>query len=112
HTAVAESLHNLGYYQYTVGAYAAADSLFREAARQRRRLLGEDDPDLLTGLGDLSVLLRRTGRYAEAEAVVREVVAILRRLPEDDVDGPSNLAAGLVNHGGILIKQERFEEAE
>ena len=65
--------------------YAEAERLYTEALAMQRRLLGEDYPDLVHGLGGLASIANKRGRYAEADAYLRESVDLrLRTLGPDN----------------------------
>ena len=58
------------------GDYAAAGPLYREAVVMRRKLLGDEHPDVAESLKNLAGVLERRGEYAEAEELVRESLRI------------------------------------
>jgi tetratricopeptide (TPR) repeat protein len=94
---------------HTKGDYAAAEPLYREALAMRRKLLGDEHPDVARSLDNLATLLREKGDYAAAEPLYREALEIRRaKLP---VGHPDTIAAeaGL---GRTLAKLGRYAEAE
>lgn len=65
--------------------YAEAESLYLEALAMQRRLLGDDYPNLVHGLGGLADLANRRGRFEEADDYLRETVDLrLRTLGPDN----------------------------
>lgn len=67
------------------GSVQEAESLYRQAAQQLRQRSGDQDLYLANTLGNHSHLLVGQQRFAEAEPLVREALAIVRaRLPAQD----------------------------
>ena len=58
--------------------------MHRQALEVRRTLLGNDHLDVAASLGQLGCLLRDGGKLTEAETMLREALAINRRLLGDD----------------------------
>ncbi len=46
----------------------------------RRRVLGEEHPDTLTGAAHVAASLSSQGKHAEAERILREVLGAKRRV--------------------------------
>lgn len=65
-------------------SYEAAEPLYIETLAMRRRLLREenrdDDREVATVLNNLGLLLRTTGRYSEAQPVLRESLKLHRKI--------------------------------
>jgi CHAT domain-containing protein len=69
----------------------------------RRKLLGEEHPDVANGLNNLAGLLRTRGDYAGAESLFREALAMQRKLlgeEHPDVATSLNSVAGLLRTRG------------
>ena len=65
--------------------------LYREALAMRRKLHGEDHPDVATSLNDLAVVLKAKGDFVEAEKSLREALSIRRQvLGEAHLQWPPN----------------------
>ena len=60
------------------GDYQGAETLFRDALSLRRKLLGEDHPDVAKSAHGLATLLRDTGNYAEAEPLYQQALSTFR----------------------------------
>uniref|UniRef100_UPI000A752B74 tetratricopeptide repeat protein n=1 Tax=Geitlerinema sp. PCC 9228 TaxID=111611 RepID=UPI000A752B74 len=68
-----------GLYQ-SQGRYEEAEPLYRQALEMRKRLLGEQHPDVATSLNNLAELYRSQGRYDEAEPLYRQALEMFKRL--------------------------------
>ncbi|HET9210595.1 MAG TPA: serine/threonine-protein kinase [Thermoanaerobaculia bacterium] len=68
------------------GSPAEAEPYLRRALALRRESLGRDHPDLATAKFTLADCLVDLGRYDEAEALLREARASLKRHAEDNQD--------------------------
>jgi len=65
--------------------YEESEGLYKEALAMQRRLLGEDYPNLVHGLGGLADLANKRGRYEEADAYQRQSIDLrLRTLGPDN----------------------------
>ncbi|MEL6854402.1 MAG: tetratricopeptide repeat protein, partial [Cyanobacteria bacterium J06607_13] len=77
------------------GRYEAAEPLFQDALALRRKLLGDDHPDVATSLNNLAGLYESQGRYDEAEPLYLRAIAILiNRLGQQH----PNTQTGIDNH--------------
>jgi len=101
-------LDTLGGIHTSLGLYDEARPLLEEALDLRRRLHGEDDPEVADTLVRLGSLAQLSGK-GDAEALFRRALAIRQaRLGGDDpavADVLNKLGASLAAHG-------RFDEAE
>jgi tetratricopeptide (TPR) repeat protein len=61
------------------GKSTEAEALWLEALAIRRKLLGDEHPDLADTLHNLASLIRDQGRLAAAQSLYREAVAIRRK---------------------------------
>ncbi|WP_414756479.1 CHAT domain-containing protein, partial [Anabaena sp. CCY 9910] len=80
------------------GRYAEAEPLFHQALEMRKRLLGQEHPDVATSLNNLALLYNRQGRYAEAEPLFHQALEMRKRLlgqEHPDVATSLNNLAGL-----------------
>ena len=61
---MARSLDQLALYVDRQGRWAEADSLYREALAMRRRLLGDEHPDVAATMNNLATVRYRRGDWA------------------------------------------------
>jgi tetratricopeptide (TPR) repeat protein len=74
----------------------------------RKKLLGNEHPDVAHSLHNLALVLWKQGKLAEAETMFRETLAMYKKLPGDehaDVDS-LHLLAELVERRGDLAGAE------
>ena len=72
HTAYAGSLNNLAVLYRSMGDYAAAEPLYRQALEIRRAAWARTTPNTPTVLNNLAWLVPLDGRYAAAEPLYRQ----------------------------------------
>jgi tetratricopeptide (TPR) repeat protein len=89
----------------------AAEDRYRRALEIRRRHLAQSDPRLVASLAGMAARYAVSARYGEAEALIREAMAVRNRTGDPD---PCHLAGHtLYNEIGILRYREGyFDEAE
>ena len=107
---VAATLHEtVGYTYHALGFPESAMAHLDKALRIRRRVLGENDPETLTVMRGLSILLQGQGNFAKAEVVGRQALEGLERVlgPED----PETLVAMMLL-ARILKDLGEYPEAE
>ena len=75
---MATSFHNLGLLYYVQGKYSDAESFYQRALTIREKALAPDHPDLVTNLESYADVLRKTGRGAEADEILKRAKAIRR----------------------------------
>ncbi len=76
HRDTALSLSKLGSLYRSMGDYATAERLLRQAVDIDKQVLGESHPDTGSCLNGLGLLYVSMGEYAKAEAIDRQVLAI------------------------------------
>ncbi len=54
--------------------------MYIDALVMRKRLLGDEDPDVANSLNNLALLYNSQGRYSEAEPLYIEALAIAEKL--------------------------------
>jgi serine/threonine protein kinase/tetratricopeptide (TPR) repeat protein len=105
----AQMMHVMGGVYDNLGLYPQAQSLFVDAVKIRRGVLGLENSETLGSMSRLSGALREQGHYPEAEKLQRETLDIQQRVlgPEhpDTLASISQLAA-------ILYFEGRYSEAE
>ncbi len=106
---LAYTLNNLAFLYNNQGRYSEAEPLYQQALAIRRRLLGEEHPDVATSLNDLAYLYYNQGRYAEAEPLLQQALAIRRRLLGEE---HPDVATSLNNLALLYNNQGRYAEAE
>ena len=94
---------------YSQGRYGEAEPLYQEALAMRKRLLGDEHPDVATSLNNLALLYNNQGRYGEAEPLYQEALAMWKRLLGD---GHPDVASSLNNLGCLYWEQGRYGEAD
>jgi len=97
-----------GVYQ-SLGLYAEAEPLERDALAVRRAALGERSAEVGISLDALGTVYNKLGRYAEAERVQREAVAVLEQQPGAET---SSLAEALTQLGLTCFLLDKRTEAE
>lgn len=105
---LAKSLANMAGARLSLGDFAAAETLLREAIQEGEKL-GEASPDLATSLGALAYFYDSQKRWREAEPLHRRALASLTRSL-----GPHHPRVALIelNAGLNALELGRFEEAE
>jgi tetratricopeptide (TPR) repeat protein len=101
-------LHRAGTH-YTNRRYREAQVLFEEVLALRRKVLGEEHPEMALSYHYVAATLRDQGRYKEAEDRYRTVLKIRRKTlgEEHPLTG-----AGYLNVAKNLDDQGRYKEAE
>ncbi|NEQ86641.1 MAG: CHAT domain-containing protein, partial [Moorea sp. SIO2I5] len=69
---------------FSQGRYGEAEPLYRQALALRKKLLGQDHPDVATSLNNLALLYLSQGRYGEAEPLYRQALALTKKLLGQD----------------------------
>jgi tetratricopeptide (TPR) repeat protein len=103
------TLNNLAELYYYQGRYDQAEPLFLQALELRKRLLGEDHPDIATSLNNLAGLYYYQGRYDQAEPLYLQALELRKRLLGED--HPS-VASSLNNLALLYESQGRYDQAE
>jgi len=92
-----------------LGLYDAAEIHLTEALATRKRVLGDEHPDVARGLHNLAALREMQGDYAEAERLFEEALTMRKAIFGDEHE---EVAAGLVRLGTVYSFQGRYAEAE
>ena len=80
HPDTATSLNNLAVLYQTMGDYAKAEPLFKEALEIRQKVLGREHPDTALSLNNLAELYQAMGDYAKAEPLYKEALEIRQKV--------------------------------
>ncbi len=83
------------------GKFQEAEATLRQSLEMQRKLLGREHPDVVSTLANLATSIHLQGRYAEAEALEREVLALARSQygPEALAGGRGPVQSGVPPHG-------------
>jgi serine/threonine protein kinase/tetratricopeptide (TPR) repeat protein len=106
--ATIELLNDIGVSRAEHKDYAGAEVALKEAVDLGRSTLRPGHPTTVSALGNLAVVFTREKKYAEAEPVLRDVVA-QRRLARSERPG---LSRALTSLGVVLRDLKRHGEAE
>lgn len=104
----AELRETLGELRRQLGDFDSSDSLLARSLESRRRLHGDDSPEVARALLALGRLRLDQARYAEADSAIRRGLAIADRHLAGD--HPVALA-GLTALGKVAEEEGRFDEA-
>jgi serine/threonine protein kinase/tetratricopeptide (TPR) repeat protein len=115
----AELRNTIGNIYLDLGEYEKAQAMHREALAIRRRLFGNEHPDVAASLKNLASAIHLRSRWDEAEQMFREALAIRRKLlgnehPDvaESLDALADLRAQLGQPEGKLDEAETlFREA-
>ncbi len=104
----ADLYETLGGIYHSLGSMERADSLLQAGLDRRRSIFGADHPDVADALVALAILRLDQARFAEAEQLLRNAVAIdRRRLSPND----ARLGNALSSLGSALEKRGAFKDA-
>jgi tetratricopeptide (TPR) repeat protein len=104
----ADVCHELGSTYHTLGVYDRAETLLRRAIDLRQTHLGPEHLETLESRCVLGVILLDAGRRQEAEKLLADVEATLRR--KYGPNHPDSIRA-LENVGALFAQQGRYAEA-
>jgi Flp pilus assembly protein TadD, contains TPR repeats len=105
----ASVLNQLALAHHSLGEYAEAEPLYKQALEMRQAALPEGHPDIAASLNNLAALYKSQGRYEEAEPLYKQALEIDQKsLPPNH----PNLAIDFNNLAELYRSQGRYEEAE
>ncbi|MBS0299822.1 MAG: tetratricopeptide repeat protein [Proteobacteria bacterium] len=108
-TPTARLLNDLGVMYFVKSLYAEAEPLLRRALAIDEASFGQDHPNIVHGLNNLTLLLQDTNRLGEAEQLVRRALAI----DEENFEANHpNIARDLNNLAQLLKATDRLNEAK
>ncbi len=106
---------NLGGVLADRGKLDEAEPILRDVLEQRRRVLGEQHPQVSTSMGRLGRVLLARGSYAEAEQMYRESLrrnrSALGDSHLDTLNTMSNLADVLQEEGSLAESESLYRQA-
>jgi serine/threonine protein kinase len=108
HPDTLESVHNLAAAYDTDGQPNRAESLYRDALGPLRQHLGPSHPLTVAVMVGLGRNLMRPGKWAEAEAVLGELLAV-REKSQPDAWSTFNARS---QHGRAMLERSKYAEAE
>jgi recombinational DNA repair ATPase RecF len=97
---------------------AEAEATNREELDIRRQLFGPGHPDTMSAMTNLARVFRKTQRFPEAEALLREVTTQERKFLDSQGNTPyqgylpENYATAMGNLASVLEAQGKQAEAE
>ncbi|MEO1396829.1 MAG: toll/interleukin-1 receptor domain-containing protein, partial [Cyanobacteria bacterium J06634_5] len=89
--------------------YSDAEPLYIDALAMRKRLLGDEHPDVAGSLNNLALLYYNQGRYSDAEPLYIDALAMSKRLLGDE---HPDVAGSLNNLALLYYNQGRYSDAE
>jgi tetratricopeptide (TPR) repeat protein len=108
---VASSLQGLAFVRRNQRKLAEAEALHREALAMRRKLLGNDHPQVANSLVNLAEALDMQGRFAESEPVLREALAIRRKAFGSAWSVTARLGVALTRQGKLTEAEALLRQA-
>jgi tetratricopeptide (TPR) repeat protein len=103
------STNNLAGLYLHEGKYEQAEALYSESVDGRRRTLGEQNPDTLVSMNDYAALLERKGDLVRSLDLFANVLEARRQV----LGAQHPVTAGtLMSLGRVLLKQQKYAEAE
>jgi tetratricopeptide (TPR) repeat protein len=106
---VAGALNDLAATYISLGRYAEAEPLLREALEIHREHLGPEHDVIATNLANIGAVLTKMERYEEAESWFREGLGMERKIKGSD---HPEVAHKLHNFAVCLVELGRLDEAE
>jgi tetratricopeptide (TPR) repeat protein len=104
-------LRTMGLLRQAEGNKTEARDLLQEAREGRRKVLGAEHPETLKTQHDLAIVLAELDQFKEAEALLREVISVVRERQALPADHPDS-GRYLVSLAAMLVQQGRAREAE
>ncbi|HTU21163.1 MAG TPA: tetratricopeptide repeat protein, partial [Gemmataceae bacterium] len=83
HRHHATALNWVGILYWSMGAYAKAETLYRQALDIYKQALGDKHPDYATSMDNLALLYQSMGAYAKAEPLYRQALDIRKQVLGD-----------------------------
>ena len=102
-------LNAIAFYLDDRGRYSETEPLYQTALAMRKRLLGDEHPDVAQSLNNLATLYYNQGRYNEAEPLYQSALTMKKQLLGDE---HLDVAKGLNNLALLYNNQGRYSKAE
>ncbi len=93
---------------YAIGLYGEAMPLQESALATRRRVLGEEQLDSISSLGELGRLLNARGKLPEAESALKQALQLSSKVLGDR---HADTVTTLSNLGHVYLDEAKYEEA-
>ncbi|MEZ2319061.1 MAG: tetratricopeptide repeat protein [Microcoleus sp.] len=94
---------------YNQGKYQEAIPLLERVLSIRKKVLGNEHPDVVTSLNNLAVLYESQGRYSEAEPLLRQALEMNKRLLGNE---HPEVATSLHNLAALYTSQGLYSKSE
>ncbi|KAF2181607.1 kinesin light chain 1 [Zopfia rhizophila CBS 207.26] len=107
-------LDRIGHCEQTLGHYKAAVWALQQLLERQEKVLGKEHPDTLTSMNNVALVLRDQGKYAEAEKMHREELALSEKAVgkehPDTLTSMSNVARALSGQGKYAEAEKMHRE--
>ncbi|RFU73729.1 kinesin light chain [Trichoderma arundinaceum] len=94
--------------------YQTAEQMYRQALEIRRTLLGEENPETITSINNLALILSYMGKNKEAEGLARSTIEtyekVLGKNHPSTITGRNNLALYIFNLGRNKEAEEIYRQ--
>src|SRR5271163_3084219 len=108
-SCLSKSLNNLAALYHSQGKHALAEKMYMQSLDIKKRLLGEEHPEVALNLQNLAACYCAKRKYAEAEVLFKRSLEIREKIIGTD---HPDLITTLKNYAVLLRKLEREKEAE
>ena len=75
-------MNNLAVLFKSQGKYEAAEPLYIETLRLRKKVLGAEHPETLSSMNNLAVLFKSQGKYEAAEPLYIEMLRLRKKVEQ------------------------------
>jgi tetratricopeptide (TPR) repeat protein len=86
-----------------------AEPLYLQALELRKKLLGNEHPDVAISLNNLALLYNTQGRYEEAELLYLQALELRKKVMSED---HPDVATSYFNLGGLYHQQGQYQKAK
>ncbi|KAH7364016.1 putative kinesin [Rhexocercosporidium sp. MPI-PUGE-AT-0058] len=105
----ASVLYNAAWYAWRMGKGVEAENMSVRAMKVRKKILGDEDKDTLSGMAMVGLAYKLNGRWDDAEKLQVQVMEMSKT--KLGVDHPDTLTS-MANLASTLSNQGRWDEAE
>jgi Tfp pilus assembly protein PilF len=105
----AELLDTIGWTYHTLHESAKAEAMHRRALALRKKLFGDEHPDVARSLDKLALSLYQQGKYAQAEDLNGQALAMRKKLLGNE---HPEVATSLNDLALTLLQQGKYAQAE